>query len=71
VVAAYTAPGGAQVLVARRADLRPVVSFTLGGASRVGLRILGTNLSIADDRGRVLAFDLGYGRLVDSVRLSP
>lgn len=63
-------PGGCTLHLVDETSLQTRASFTLGGASRVSYRFLDGVLTVADDRGRLLALDLEQGHRLRDLRLT-
>jgi len=60
---------GARVRVVDTASARVLIDVELAGARHASARVRDDAVTIADDRGRVLAFELGSGALVRNLRL--
>ena len=69
LVGSARGPAAARVFVIHRGTGRVKAEVLLGRAQRVGLHLQSQNLSLTDDRGRVLVLDLEYGQIRRDLRL--
>ena len=69
-VVAHRAPDALRLELLGRPQNLARLTMSLAGSSRANVRLSGHTLTVADDRGRLIAIDLVHGRLLRDLRLA-
>ncbi len=68
-IAATRTANGVEVVALEPASLRVRALVTLAGARSATVRAVGERVTLADDRGRIVALDLDAGRVIHDLRM--